>query len=222
MSDYQYGQVEWGDAKTGGNSEFMKLEQGHNVVRVFTLPYQFQVCWLKDASGANRKLRPALKDCPLAMRGEKIQTRWYVGAVNRKTNRAEILEIGQQILNQIKALADDPDWGKPINYDIDIVRGPKDSQPLYNVVSKPPKPLSEEDQALIKAFLETTDLEKMTVPPTAEEVAARLAEIEGRPAPSGGSNGASAPAGQQKQAAGAPIDDSTFNFDEGSGSSASL
>lgn len=216
MSDLKYGEVDWNEGSVaGGGSEFMKLEQGDNVVRIFTKPHQFHVCWLKDVSGANKKLRSAMKDCPLVKRGEKIQTRWLVGVINRNKGRAEILEIGSQIYKGIKNLINDPDWGDPTNYDVNIKRGRPGENPLYGVLSKPHKKLTEEDASLIAEFSETTDLKKLTMPPTAEEVAQRLAEIEGVAPSSGGGNGVS---GQAAKPSGAPIDDSTFNFDEGGAS----
>lgn len=215
MVEYKYGELaDWNDADTASRSEFARLVQGDNIVRIFTRPFQFQVVWVKDASGANRKLRPALENCPLVKRGEKVQTRWLLGVINRKSGATEILEIGSQIYNGIKNHINDAAWGDPRNYDLNIKRGKPGENPLYTVVARPPTPLTDEDQALVAEFEKSTDLKKLCQPPTAEEVQARLAEIDGV-APASGANGASASggggdSGQQKP----QIDSNTFNFDD--------
>ncbi len=210
MSEYKYGELsDWNEAKPNNLSEYMRLAQGDNRVRIFTLPYQFHVCWIKDATGASRKLRSALKDCPLIKRGEKVQTRWLLGVINRDSKSAEILEIGSQILNGLKQLINEPGYGDPRGYDVNIKRGKKGDNPLYYVIAAPPSPLSDSDNKLIAEFSESTDLKKLTVPPTSEEVSQKLAELEGTQmtqASFGGST--SAPTSKP------PINDSTFNFDD--------
>jgi len=216
MVEYKYGELaDWNDADTAGRSEFARLTQGDNVVRIFSRPFQFQVVWLKDASGANRKLRPALENCPLVKRGEKVQTRWLLGVINRKTSATEILEIGSQIYNGIKNHINDAAWGDPRNYDLNIKRGKPSDNPLYTVVARPPTPLTDEDKAIVAEFEKTTDLKKLCQPPTAEEVHARLNEIDGVSTPSDGNgtssqSSGSGDSGQQKT----QIDSNTFNFDD--------
>lgn len=214
MVEYKYGELaDWNDADTSSRSEFARLTQGDNIVRIFTRPHQFQVSWIKDASGAARKLRPALENCPLVKRGEKIQTRWLLGIINRKSAAAEILEIGSQIYNGIKNHINDAAWGDPRNYDLNIKRGKPGENPLYTVVARPPTPLTDEDQALVAEFAKSADLKKLCQPPTAEEVQTRLNEIEGVTSSGNGtsqSQDGGGGSGQQKP----QIDSNTFNFDD--------
>lgn len=209
MADYKYGEIkDWNDVNISSGNSFMKLTQGDNRIRIITPPYQFHVCWLQDVSGAKVKLRSALKNCPLIKRGEKIQTRWFIGVINRKTGNTEVLEIGAQVLTGVRTLANEPDWGNPIKkYDINIKRGRPGDNPLYHVVGIPPKPLTKEEEDLINVFLENNNLSKLTEPPTVEEVESKLAEIEGK------SSGDSGGGGSSKEDK-AEIDDTTFNFDE--------
>lgn len=217
MPEYTYGEIsDWTDVDVGGGSDFMRLVEGNNVVRVFTKPYQFYVCWIKDASGANRKVKSAVKNCPLIKRGEKVQKRWLMGAIDRKGgNKAKILEVSSQIMLGIKSLAADPDWGNPIGYDVNVNRGAPGKNPLYHVIAKPQKPLTDEDKAEIEQFMKNTDLAVMTTPPSPEQVAEQLREIDGG-LPAGNGNGSQRQqGGQQKQDSGSPnIDPSVFNFDE--------
>lgn len=199
MSKIQYGEVEnWDDLEINSGG-FMKLEEGKNIVRVITNPYQFMVAWVTDESGANKKIKSAIKNCPLVKLGHKIQKRWYIGVIERKTNSAKILEVSAQILTSIKSLVKDPDWGPVANYDININRGPKGSQPLYTVFPKPPTQLSDEDKIMIKAFQEDVDLNKMVQPPTPEEVAEQLGISSSK---------------KEKESKTTNIDDSTFEFDD--------
>lgn len=159
----------WEEADLGGN-DFMSLEEGSNVVRLISSPYQFYIHWTKDATDSTRKVRCALNDCPLCQRGEKATARWYVAVINRKNDKPSVLEMGPQIFKQIVGLSKKKKWGDPKRYDIDIERQPKGSQPLYVVSPEPKEPLSDEEKAMVKEFAENTDLNKMVVAPSPEEV----------------------------------------------------
>jgi len=160
----------WEDADLGGN-DFMTLDEGSNLVRVVTSPYQFYVVWTVDASGQKRKVRSAVKGCPLVQRGEKAQARWYLGVLDRKKEgKPSILEIGPQIFKQILGLSKMDVWGDPKEFDIDIKRQPKGSQPLYIVSPIPHKALSADETGAITEFEGRVDFVKMTEPPTPEQV----------------------------------------------------
>jgi len=207
--EFKYGEIEdWNDVDVKSGSNYMKLEQGNNVVRIITQPYVFTVCWIKDPQGVPRKVRSAcLPTCPLVKRGDKLQKRWYVGAINRRSGKAEILEISSQIVSALKDLASDPDWGNPKGYDVDIRRGAPGSQPLYRVIAKPAKPLTDDDKTLAARFVEETDFVKMTKPPTPEEVVDRLVAIEGGQARGNAGGGGNAGSGKPG------LDPNLFSFD---------
>jgi len=160
---------DWDDGDLG-TSDFMKLEEGNNEVRVFTKPYQFYQAWAEDASGKERRIRSAVENCPLVERGDDVKPRWYVGVLNRKAGTANILEIGPQIFKGIRSLKNKKVWGDPRAYDLDIERFPKNTQPLYVVSPMPKAPITSEEKTLIKEFLSRVDLVKMVEPPTPEEV----------------------------------------------------
>jgi len=164
---------DWGDADLGGN-DFMKLEEGSNIVRVATKPYQFYTVWTEDATGKQRKIRSAVENCPLVQRGEKPSARWYVGVVSRKTGKPSILEIGPQIYKQVLGLRKKEAWGDPRAYDLDIERQPKGSQPLYIVSPLPKSGLTADEKGALREFLSRVDLVKMSAAPTAEEVREQL------------------------------------------------
>lgn len=170
----------WSDGDTG-RSDYMRLEEGSNKVRCLTSPYQFYIHWSQDATGQNRKVRCALKDCPLCQQGEKAQARWYVGVLNRRTGKPAILEIGPQIFKQIVDLSKNAKWGDPRGYDVDVKRNPKGTQPLYTIIPEPKEALTSEEKTVVKSFIESTDFEKMVEVPSPESVRERLGMASKRP-----------------------------------------
>jgi hypothetical protein len=208
MSVKKIGKIDWSEGDVGG-SDFLNLEEGSNVVRCVSSPVQFYICWTEDATGQKRKFKTALKDCPLVQRGEKPQARWYVAVLNRKTGQPGILEIGPQIFKQVLALSKKPKWGNPRDYDVDIVRQPKGSQPLYVVSPEPKEPLTDAEKVLVKEFLAKVDLVKMTEAPSPEEVLEKLGEVASTPK-------ASAKSEKNVVATASTTDDSDddFNFND--------
>jgi len=175
MADKKYGQVGWDEGNVSSGTDFMNLEQGNNLVRVFTNPYQFIVHWVKDSSGATKKVKCAVEDCPLCKKGIKAQYRWFLGVIDRKTDTPKLLEISSQVYMGIKAHVSEPSWGDVKMYDINIKRGPKGAQPLYTVMGIPEKrPLNEVEKALVSEFMERVEISKFTQPSTPEEIAEKV------------------------------------------------
>lgn len=181
MAEVTYGQLNsWDDGNVSGGNDFMRLEQGSNKVRVFTNPFQFIVHWSKDATGANRKIKCAVENCPLCRKGVKAQYRWFLGVIDRKTGQTKILEISSQIYLGIKNYVSNPDWGDVKMYDIDVTRGAPNTNPLYTVMPSPNKgPLTAEEQEAVDAFLERVDISKFTQPSTPEEVLEKMGSGNG-------------------------------------------
>lgn len=181
MSKMTYGELnDWGDADLGGGGEYIKLEEGSNVVRIFTKPYQYYQAWIVDKTGKKRPVRSAVENCPLVQRGEDVKARWVVGVIQRgdKKDSSGILEIGPQVYRGIMGLKNKKNWGDPRGYDIDIVRGKPGTQPLYSVVPEGKAPLSDEDKTMAREFMDKVDLMKLVEPPTREQVLQELGESE--------------------------------------------
>jgi hypothetical protein len=165
---------ESGDA---GVSNFMRLEEGDNYVRCVSSPYQSYSHWVTDASGQKRKVGCCLKECPVCARGvpeESAKPRWFVAVLNRKTEKPAILEVGPQIFKGIKALASSKKWGDPRQYDLNIIKAPKGTNPLYTVMPEPKEQLEETIKATIKDWMKDVDLQAMVTAPTPDEVAEAL------------------------------------------------
>ncbi len=178
------GEVEWENAAvSGGNgkdrvSDFMQLEQGDNKGRILSNPQQFAVHWVVDETGKKRKVNCATTGCPVCLRGQdtdKPQARWLIKYYNRKESRVQLLEITSQVVNGVKDLVNDPEWGTVTEYDVNIKRGTPGSQPLYKVVPGRRAPLTtEERQALAEFDGRVTSFDKFITPPTPAAVSEKL------------------------------------------------
>jgi hypothetical protein len=176
MATKVIGKVEWENADIG-TSSFMRLEEGDNMVRCVSSPYQGYSHWTVDASGQKRKVGCSLKDCPVCARGnpeEAAKPRWMLAVLNRKTNKPAILEIGPQIFKGIKALSQSKRWGNPREYDLNIIKAPKGTNPLYTIMPEPKDLLSDADKTMLKDWMKDIDLQSLVAAPTPDEVAESL------------------------------------------------
>jgi hypothetical protein len=174
----------WEDGDVGGQTIYMKLEEGSNLVRCVSSPYQYYSHFMPDVTGQIRKVNCCLKDCPACANAkedkEQAKPRWLVAVLNDKTNSVCVLELGPQVFKQIKALASQKNnkgqitWGDPRGYQVDIVRGAKGANPLYSVVPQPKNPLTDEEKTMIRAAMEKLDLQAMVEVPTPDEVREKL------------------------------------------------
>lgn len=148
------------DYKTpSSTSNFMRLEEGENRIRILTNPKIGYVCW-KDNKPIRReetvcsfKPEEADKDEKFGNGKPKINLFWAMMVWDYKDGQIKILEIVQKtVLKAIENLANDQDWGSPLGYDISINKVKNGERTTYTVSPKPAKPLSEEVK---KAFDES-------------------------------------------------------------------
>lgn len=212
-NEMTFGQTDWNDEEgISTPNDFLNLAEGDNEIRVISKPNKFYVSWVQDASGSPRKVKSAVKNCPLVKRGEKVSPRWMIKVLSRKTNQPKILEISTQVFVQIKDLVNNPRWGDITRYDINIKRRPKNSQPLYVVTPYAPSDLTAEEKAVIAKFNERVDLNKFTQPPTPEEVLEKLRDLGVEDTVSSSSNrGTSASAGAGVKDT---VENEDFNFED--------
>lgn len=225
MSEVKYGELsDWNQADVSGSTDFLRLNEGDNKVRIVTNPYQFVVHWVKDKSNQNRKIRCAITNCPLCRQGVETQTRWFIGVLDYKSGLPKILEIGSQIFRGIRGYVNDPDWsetfvkpwGSILAYDVNIRRGAKGTQPLYQVMASPKmRDLDEEETALVGGFLNNIDISKFTKPSTPEEVSEKLGIPSNGATPAGQKYAVGTKTVQNTKAGVKPvISDDEFDFDD--------
>lgn len=203
MSKAGYGLTSWDDIELGTNNPmnnkdlFLKLDGGSNIVRVLTNPFAYEVHTYKEEGdpGFGQRVLCSKEhgQCPLCDIGNKSKKRWYLGVIDRKTQTYKLLDIGGAVCNGIQVLSRDEEYGAPIKYDIDI-KVNKNGGPTnyYNVVPRPPRPLSDADITL-KSKVDIEDLQRRCSPPTPSQVVARLEAISKNRKAKLEQNGQSAP-----------------------------
>lgn len=186
MVNYKSGEVSWTDpvldsSKKQTSQDFLRLNPGSNIVRLLTMPHQFQQHKYLPEGGKKFGYRVNCSgetgSCPLCEQGNRPKHRWFIGVIDRKSNSYKILDIGYTVFKDIQTLAKDDDWGDPGRYDIDIVVDQQGGATgYYTVVAKPPKPLTASD-LVHKEEHTSEELDKRTAPPTADKVKERLTKI---------------------------------------------
>lgn len=180
MSNMVFGEVDWNsaDSGSGGKSDFMRLEEGENTVRVMGNPVQFYIHWVVGPDGQKGKINSPANNPELVSRledsGFKRQARWLIKVLDRSDDTFRLLEVGPQIYNGIRALFNNKRWGKVTQYDITIIRGPKGQQPLYSVQPNPKESLSSEFKSKFTEFNDRINIERAISPSTAEAVCEKM------------------------------------------------
>lgn len=136
------------DAVSSGSASYMKLEKGDNKFRVISKPIAGWLEWIDK-----KPIRTPLDDGEPEASDEDNKPRKFIALVviDRKDGNVKILEITQQsIIKSIRALSNNPDWGKPFSYDINVKKEGEDLKTKYTVTPSPKKPLSKTDIAAAK------------------------------------------------------------------------
>jgi len=174
MTSMVFGEVDWNAADSGTKSDFLRLEEGENTVRVMGNPVQFYIHWVVTPDGSRRKVNSPVDHPDLVRRledsGFRRQARWLIKVLDRTDDEFRILEVGPQIYNGVKALYNNSRWGKVTAYDVTVCKGPKGSQPLYSVTPNPKEPLSSDFKATFVDFNDRVNVEKLISPAEASEV----------------------------------------------------
>lgn len=191
MSTTNFGLTEWENVeiKSGNNQnrrdQFLRLQNGSNIVRVLTKPHEYLVHRYKaneSDPGFGEKVMSSLahgRD-PLADKGMKPKKRWLVGVIDRKTQSYKILDMSVSVFKSVQELVKDEDWGDPTQYDIDIkVDKNGGATGYYTVMPKKPKPLSAADLE-IKSQVDLDDLKRRCTPPTPEQMEERIRQIHNK------------------------------------------
>jgi len=125
--------------KSGGN--YMKFEQGDNLVRILDSPI---VGWLQWVDKKPIRTRYS-EGIPEQLGEQSPKHFWAMPIWNYKNKQVEILEITQKgIQDFILMQTNDADWGSPVNYDINIKRAGEGLETSYQCIAKMPKEVSEE------------------------------------------------------------------------------
>jgi len=179
MGNMVFGEVDWNAADSGSQkSDFMRMEEGENTVRVMGNPTQFYIHWVVGKDGSKGKVNSPADNPELVSRledtGFKRQARWLIKVLDRTDDSFRLLEVGPQIYNGIKMLYNNKRWGKVTGYDLTILKGPRGQQPLYNVSPNPKEALSSDFKEKFMAFNDRINVEKLITPSSAAAICERM------------------------------------------------
>ena len=180
MSKITFGEIDWNSAEVGGSAKpmgkdlFMRTKEGKNVIRVMGNLIQFYVHWVDLPTGGKKKFVCPIESPALVSRledsGFKRQRKWLIKVLDRSDDSFKVMEVGTQVYRGVKALADDPNWGKVSGFDITITRGPKGSNPLYAVTPNPHKALDGKYRDMFSEFNANLDIERLIKPADPSDV----------------------------------------------------
>lgn len=140
------------------SSNYMRLQDGTNTFRVLSHAIVGQEYW-KIVDGKKTPIRVrqgvAISMTDLNDFDEKGQVKmpkpfWSFVVYNKNESKIQILELTQKtVKTAIKSLIDNPKWGDPTAYDINIVKEGQKFETTYTVT---PDPKEELDKAIIKQY----------------------------------------------------------------------
>lgn len=191
--DKKHGKPQQQKADDSIKLPFLRLSEGNNILRIVTAPASYWHIRFKDTKSqfgtrvncSEKVLDDATRnECPTVQAGYKPKERYLVGVIDRSEEGGAIKIFDMSILvyESLQGFKEDPEFGSPDSFDINVRFDPKASSPqgFYNVIARPPKPLSEEDQALIDSVsmdVIEENLIRLCTPPSVERVKGFLEKL---------------------------------------------
>lgn len=131
-------------------SNYFKFEEGQNKFRIVSDAIFGYEYW--NAGNKPGRLKEIPKVIPKDIRDDSaIKHFWAFAILDRWDNKIKILEITQSgIMRDITSLLENEDWGDPKGYDLNVNRTGKGLETKYTTQPSPHKPLTEEEQELVK------------------------------------------------------------------------
>ena len=156
--------MDWGSVKesgTGGNVDFIKLQNGVNPMRIVGKPSLIDIHWEEGVDGSKKKVICPGPGCPICKAGNSPQSRYQIQVIDRVDGKVKVLEGGPTIFNAIKAYAMDPEYGDPTRYDIRIKKEGTGRETKYTVVPSPNKTgLTDAERAAVDSSKTLAEINK--------------------------------------------------------------
>jgi len=140
-----------GYQKPSANSKYLKFAEGDNKFRILSDSITGYLDWTEDKKPVRTKEQQRNIN-PL----RNAKHFWAFVVWDYKDKEIKICEITQAtIQNDIFNYHNDPNWGDPKGYDLNVKRTGKDMDTKYSVIPTPPMPLHPE----IKKIYEATEID---------------------------------------------------------------
>ena len=152
------------DYSVPSTSDFMKFQTGENTFRVMSQAVTGWEYWDTDNKPVRLKEKPSIT--PSNIKKDKdgndtsIKHFWSFVVWNYNDKAIQSLEITQKtLMDGIKALVDNKQWGNPIKYDLTVNKSGEGLKTAYSVMPNPHSELSPEIIAEFEA--KAIDLQKI-------------------------------------------------------------
>jgi hypothetical protein len=124
-------------------SNYLRLKSAETRFRIMSKPVIGWIDW--DSEKKAHRYQMAEKPKTSFDTSKPIKHFWAMVIFDYSDNNIKIFEITQSgIQKDIKALAQDPDWGDPKGYDIKIKKEGEKMETKYTVTACPHKPITSE------------------------------------------------------------------------------
>ena len=175
----------------GKRIDFLRLTEGNNTLRIITPPARYWHIKFDDGKAkfgrrVNCSFPSVPKDeCPTVKAGYKPKKRYLTGVIQRNASgedEVKIFDMSVLVYEQLQSFRDDPEYGSPDQFDINVRFNPKASSPggFYSVIPRGKKPLSEADLELIDSVGKDTlndNLTRLCTPPSVARVDGLLRKL---------------------------------------------
>lgn len=141
-----------------GSSDFMKLQDGENKIRIMSDAVIGWEGWKNDKPFRREGIEKNIEDDEVDIdqkysKKPKISHIWAFIVWDYESESIKLFTLTQKtIMKSIDSLVNDDDWGDPKEYDIGINKIVKGGRTSYEIKPYPPKKLSSD---IIKAFKDT-------------------------------------------------------------------
>lgn len=135
-------------------SEFMRLDEGSNIIRIASQPLIGYIWWVDEDGNPRAKGEMVKKgdrpvrikfDQDLPSNVDSAREFWMLKVYDFNTDSVRVLEITQaRIIRSLNDLIANEKWGDPRDYNIDIKKDGKGQQTSYSVLPEPKSDLDEE------------------------------------------------------------------------------
>ncbi len=180
VKDVNYEDIQKEQKKINYKELFIALQEGDNLLRFVDLhAKKIGTHWVDDAQGKKRSVKCPVTGCPCCIRNVPVQYKTFMKVVD-KLGVLRVFEFGPQVDKQLKSkvkeLKEEDSNATLTQRDIIIERGPKGSNPLYNVrlakVNAKPTGFELMRQQAIQEAIEKDDIDlaQVVVPWTVERI----------------------------------------------------
>jgi len=135
------------EIKVESTSRYTKLAKGTTKIRMMGEPFFYYETWLENDDGSRTPKRFDLNEqIPTGELGpDGVKQVMSIVVYNYNEKAIQIMSISQKtILKAIKSYSENPKYGNPTGYDINITKEGEGKQTRYSVIADPKEKVSDE------------------------------------------------------------------------------